>query len=277
MKKIALKLLVFGVAISMTSCGLMKGSKGTELRLNMEKGETVQFETKMTMNFFNDAGLTDQMMAMDFTIYNDYEIMDKDAEGNHTVKYKVSRVIMNQNVSGMDMSYDSDNPDAGGPMGAAIGDQLGDLINNPITLKVNNLGRVTEMPETEVPGQLSFDQLTKGLFFQLPQEEITVGKTWTEEMNSEGASSTGLTFNSIHTVEEINGSEVVIKTVVDKESVDLDVEGAEGTELDLEQSGKNIIDKKTGRIVSSTTSQTMQMQSPQGEMFIVNVINVTSK
>ena len=57
-----------------------------------------------------------------------------------------------------------------------------------------------------------------------------------------------------------------------------DAEASEVKDMNLKMGGKMTFDKKTGRIISSTLSQTVSGSDPQqGEFFMVTSITQTSK
>jgi hypothetical protein len=246
--------------------------KGTQLRLDLPVGKLIKMSCIMNMNYFSDAQLSQKVMSMKMTIDNEYKVLEKTNEGIHTVEFSITRIQMNQSMGGMEMKYDSSNPDNSNPMSQAIAAQLGDVLNVKYIAKINAMGKMVEAPES-VAGQVSPEQMMEYLFMDFPEENIRKGYTWKQE------SSQNMSGITTQMTSEMKVTEVTSKVVTVKQKLlpgtKIEGEALANADLDIKQSAVLKIDKKTGQAKSGKFSASLKMQDPQaGEIFIVTTTSV---
>jgi len=242
---------------------------GVELKLDLEKGKTYSFKTTSDIQYFSDATLTEKIMSMNMSMEMSQKVLEKTSDGIHTLELTITRIIVDQSMGGMQVSYDSNNKTEAGSMAEMMAKQFGSILNNPITVKVNAHGEVIEKP-AETPGQaMSLASLADELFFTLPKEEISKGSTWeiTKEQESIGTDIV-LDFK----VTDISKKEILVDFKSENDKVATGEEGS--SDVDMKTEGKLKFDPKTGLIRSNKTNQTIKGNSPQmGEFFMVTSIN----
>ncbi len=241
--------------------------KGVTLRLDLPVGEKTQMEAKMKMNFFSDEKLSEKMISMDVSASSEYTVTSK-TDGIHTIEYVVTRLKLDQEMMGMQISYDSDNPEAGGPMAQQVASQMGGVLNEKITFKVNARGEVVEEPEMTADGMVIMSQFSRQLFVEFPEEEITQGQTWTKEVDQE-ANGQKVTMKMDFTAEEVTSKQVKLKMKIVPSSFKMEGEGTENVEMNM--SGDATFDLKTGKMLLTRNNTTSKIPNPQtgGEMFMV--------
>ena len=167
----------------------------------------------------------------------------------------------------MSISYDSKDPEAGGPMGAMIGQQLDPILNKPTTIKVDNMGK-TSSDESEEGQVMSIAGIAQQLFLEMPEKEIKEGSSWTQKQD---VPTTGQQMEVIFKVVEMSKKEVNISYDFNQDKMDL---GEEAGQADIKSKGKALLNPKTGRLIENSLNQTIKGSNPQmgGEFFMVNSI-----
>ncbi|HAD96182.1 MAG TPA: hypothetical protein DCG19_02190 [Cryomorphaceae bacterium] len=275
MKKIAFSILsVFAFTAVMAE---ETAPKGTLLRLNLDKGAEHTIVTDMKITSFTDASLQEEAFKMETTSSLNYKVMDKSAEGIHTIEASITSLTARQSAQGMEIFYDSNDPETSQGMGAMVAQQFEPILNKKITFKVNSMGEVVEKPTETAEGPINMADFVDNLFMKMPKQEISKNDTWKEENSGSGMAPFELSLN--YKVDEITRDEVIISTSAGKEDLKMeDAEASEVKDMNLKMGGKMTFDKKTGRIISSTLSQTVSGSDPQqGEFFMVTSITQTSK
>ncbi len=231
---------------------------GVELKLNLEKGKTYNFKSTADIQYFADATLTQKMMSMKVMMEMSQKVADKSRDGIHTIEIEITRIVVNQEASGMTVDYDSDNPDPSNPMTAMIEQQFNGLLNSPATIKVNQQGQIIEKPE-ETGQPVSIASVVNNLFVELPKEQISKGYSWTDTKAVQG---TEATLNL--TVSDITKKQVMVSL----KSANSEI--LEGENLEAETNGNITFDRKSGIALMSISNSTVKGSSPQtGEFFMV--------
>lgn len=115
------------------------------LSLNVKKGdkynihEVVNQQTTMTLN--NQDIKTNQIMDMNFIM----DVIDVDTNKNVTIDYKYDSIKISSETAGVEVKYDSINPDSTNPMDSIYGSILG----KGFTLKLDSKGQVLELKGVE--------------------------------------------------------------------------------------------------------------------------------
>jgi len=218
MKKIFLVLIGFAF-ISLESCkNAPELSPGEELsietvtssedgvgdkvliRLKPEVGDVQK--TLMTIAMESTGA---QTMKMNMRVNMDVSVSGK--EGNvydYALKYK--SIKMDMNAGGMEMNYDSEAKEQTG-MGGMIHEQMKPFFENPMTMKMDERGKVTEF---KLPGNLSAQQMGDmgSMSIPMPEEAVGVGDSWTATRAMDGTGSLKMKM----TVEKITVDDVIIGT-----------------------------------------------------------------
>lgn len=252
---------------------LVKGviAKETLLRLDLKKGQKYTMINSMDMTYFSDASLTTKVMAINFDITMVYTIVDKTDDGVHSIEATITAIKGTQNVSGMNLSYDSENPEAGGPMGAMLGEQLKPILNKVTAFKVNEFGEMVVKPKPEESSQmLSAEALLGQLFLELPRKEIKEKDTWTKTQSVNMVDGQDIKVN--YTADEISKKEIKLSYSLDESSID---GGDQVQDLKVESKGNVVFDRKNGRVLSNILNQSAKGKNPQmGEFFMVSIMKL---
>ena len=266
MKK-ALSLIVVTQAFLLLSGCSSLFMKSDPLTLNLEQGSTHNLVQETNVQAFSDATMTDEVMNMKMTIMVDYTVSKVAENGNLTVDAKVSAVKLKQNMSGMGMNYDSQNPDSTDENGEMASEHFDPIINQMVIVNLDKYGEIIkdENAEPAVPGT-NPESLIKQVFSKLPGCELKVGAIWIQEMDSTSTVEAPM----IYTVESVDKDKVSFTFTIDKsKSKDTDAIS------DLQSGGKAIYNRKTGKLIETTNNSTMKGNSPQmGEFYMVSTTSI---
>lgn len=170
-------------------------------------------------------------MNVDMSSKMDMKVVNKeDSVFTYEMRYKSMKMKVQAGV--MEMEYDSDSKDQG-PMGSILGEQMKGLLENPIFMKMTEMGNVLEF---KLPGNFTSDQTGDlgSVMLPLPKEAVGTGDSWTAERPLEGLGK----MNMKMTVEKITVDFVQIKTT----GVLTTGDGSKATDFD----GLYKLDRKTG-------------------------------
>lgn len=246
----------------------------TTLRLNLKKGSRYEIVSNSKMDYFTDASLSEKVLNMDWNVAISMEVMDKTAEGVHTIKAEITRINANQSAGGMTMSYDSENASEDDPMAAMLAQQFDPLIKHPITLTVDQLGKIIEVAgEEKEGGMVSLSSIAQNFFMELPENPVEEGDKWQQEQEIEMSNTK---INLDYSTVKISGNTVELAYHADEKSITTEAKELDGFQIKLK--GNSTFDKKTGMMVSATQNTTMKGSDPQmGEFFMVTTTDQSAK
>jgi hypothetical protein len=195
-------LIILSVLILFSYSMSIAGDTPLNLELNLEPGTsyklTMEINQVSTMIIDSRKQVTDQKIIMEY----DYDIKERNADGNMRISARYSRIKINSNMGPQRIDYDSDNPpDYYEP--STIGFKA--IIGSEVELKINADGEILEisgideiidnilaeanLPETkykarfedDIRNQFGYDA-TKDAFEQItgffPEESVAVGDKW---------------------------------------------------------------------------------------------------
>jgi hypothetical protein len=218
----------------------LNGNENVLLRLNLAAGTQYSIVSDVNSNM-EGAGITaNSVITMDFNI-------DVKSVENDTTKMEAvyNRIQMSMKSPMSDMTYDSEKPDeTTGPVASIMKDKFGGIVGNVLSFNSNKRAQIvealdfTEMLGEDDSGKEQKDQMNQTfhqLFIEYPEEEVTVGSTWTVSNEEYGASKT------TYTVTEIEDDVVVL-------SIAGEMGGDSGMGGDMEgtSTGSLTVDRSTG-------------------------------
>lgn len=187
------------------------------IRLKPKVGD----EQKMMVNMKLEPDESDEM-NVDMTSKVDMKVVNKeDSVFTYEMRYRSMKIKVQAGV--MEMEYDSDSKEQGG-MGSILGEQMKGLLENPVFMKMTEMGNVLEF---KLPGNFSSEQTGDlgSVTIPLPKEAVGIGDSWTAERPLQGLGK----MNMKMTVEKITVDFVQIKTngvlTMDSEQKTTDFDG----------------------------------------------------
>lgn len=208
MKKTFLILSVCAMIFN-TSCSKTPDGAVGEQSIESAEGDKVLIRIKpkvgdsqkalMTMDMSSEGG---QALAMNMSMSMDMKVTDfTDAVYTYEVKY--DKIKMDMDAGGMQMNYDSSLKEQTG-MGAMMHEQMKGLLEKPLSMKMNERGKITEF---NMPGLDGNQQMDMGsLTLPLPEGPVGVGDSWTDERPIPGSGNMKMNM----TVEKITVDDIII-------------------------------------------------------------------
>ena len=173
------------------------------IRLKPKVGDTQK--TVMTMDMSSSGA---QAMSMKMNANMDVKVTGKE-EAVYNYELKYNSLKMDMNAGGMEISYDSQAKEQTG-MGAMMHEQMKPFFDNPMSMKMDERGKVTEF---KLPGNMSAQQMGDmgSMSIPLPEGPVGEGDTWTADRTMDGTGKMNMNMK----VEKITVDDVIIGTTGD--------------------------------------------------------------
>ncbi|MDA3943919.1 MAG: DUF6263 family protein [Bacteroidetes bacterium] len=251
----ALLLLVFSmIFLSFTP------KKTIRLKYDFNSGDKFKLEIRTQQNISMNMGGQSMVIKQNITLNQSAEILSVSDEGNTNFEISYDRIRFNQNAMGMEVNWDSDQPDAGKDdiMVQQISAQMQQAIDKKVNATIDEFGNPIANNNSEVMGSTNVSGFEMGMLIVFPDYEVGQGDSW--EVSTQPDPNSDFVINSVYTLDEIKGKVAVI-------SYEGTITGSEmnGTEAKLSGSisGKAEINTKTGWLEKATTMQTLEMEMQQ--------------
>ena len=243
--------------VALTTLSFM-GKDGVTLRLKPQQGKACTITTKANMMIMME--VQGQTMNMSQNMETQQSFTAKETNDAQSVfETQIEAVKMSISQMGMKLEYDSEHPEKTNPMLAGQTQEIEKHLKKPATVTYDVMGNVIDSLDLEM------SQLGAAIV-ELPEEEVTVGSTWT--------------FNK---KQEVSGTEMNTKmtytvTAISKKSVDVDIIGnVESTDVTGNYTGTASINPQTGLIIQSTTKSNLSMtMNEQGMSIPMTIVGTTT-
>ena len=246
------------VLVALATLSFM-GKEGVTLRLQPKQGQTYTATSKANMMTMME--VQGQTMSMTQVMETRQAFTAKEVSDTQSViESQVEAIKMTISQMGMKFEYDSENPEKTSPMLAGQTQELEKSLKKPMTSTYNALGKHIESND-----ELEMSQMSN-IILELPEEELSVGSTWTSE-KEQSVSGSDIKVNMKYTV-----------TAISKKSVDIDFSGTvDSAEASGSYNGSASINPQTGLVMSSTTKSNLSLTvSEQGMSIPVTIVGTTT-
>jgi hypothetical protein len=246
-----------GLVFLLLAATMTLSAQTVSRKVALTKGQQLEQLNQVDVNITQEVSGQMMEIKMKSTITNLVEVKDQTPNG-FAVSNTVKRVLMNMNMMGQDMNFDSDKKeDMEGQMGQAYKDKVG----KPRDYSLSKDGIVTEVKGAEVKaaGEGMMDNMMNGVLadekvgssfnalVNIPVKGIKVGETWSDS-TSEGGAKTFTTY----TLKELRGDSGIV-TLNSDMSISREIE-QQGMTMQLDMKGNTIgeysFDPATGVIRS---------------------------
>lgn len=269
------------------SCKTGGSGEGVLLKLNLQEGKTYE----CTLITDSEAEVMGMSVPTDLKIYYTSTV-ESVSENEFVLASTYNRFTLDQEIPMQGkVSYDSDNPDAGGGMMAETYNKaFGGMIGKSLKTTMDETGKVVKTEgmddlagsgaEQQMTQQADLGAQMSAMSAIFPEKEIKEGDTWTG--SSKGTSQVPIIMNNTYTVKEITSSEVIIEL---EGKVDLDEEAdlpsqVGSVEVTGDVSGTMTVDRKTGWTKKVEMQQDMDIKMTQMggmPMKVKSTITLTTK
>jgi predicted DNA binding CopG/RHH family protein len=245
------------VLVALTTLSFM-AKDGVTLRLKPQQGKTYTLTSKANMMTMME--VQGQSMSMSQVMEFRQTFTPKEVSDNQSViETQLEAIKMNVSQMGMKLEYDSEHPEKTSPMLAGQTQEMEKYLKKPTNITYDALGHVIDSIELEM-NQLSAATI------EFPEEELTVGSSWTFDKTQE-ISSTEMSTKMTYTV-----------TAISKKSIDVEISGnIESTEASGTYTGTASINPQTGLIIQSSTKSNISMTlNEQGMSIPMTMVGTTT-
>lgn len=241
--------------------------KTVELKYNLKKDQQFNFSAKSTQTSTVSAG--GQNMVINQVIDMTQNVLVTEAsEKEYSMNFNVNRIVFNQKMMGMEINWDSDNPDNSNPMTQQIAEQMGKYINNPMTTVIDSKGKILSSKDNNEELVQSNISGLESMIVAYPEGEIEQGHTWQSSLSPVKDSDYQMVIN--YTLEKIKSKTVEVSYTG---TVTATTIAGQANKVNGTINGKYEIDIATGFFISGTTQQQMSMETEQEGMTINMTLN----
>ncbi len=230
--------------------------KSIELAYKLKKDQVfnITMETSQTIHM--------EMMGQEMTINQDIklfqkaEVLEVDADGNHTLSFSFRRIILDQDAMGMQVRFDSDNIEgADNPMAQQMAATMGQVIDKSVISTIDRFGNSLSTNVDEVLPNGAISGAETGMMAIFPGRSVKPGDSWEVETKMDMQSD--MAFINTFTLDEIKNQKAYIS--FEGKVSGSQVEG-KTAEVDGSTTGQLIADLETGWTQSATIRQDMVME-----------------
>jgi hypothetical protein len=170
------------------------------IRLKPQVGDVQKMMVTMDLN-----SMGKQEMKSNIRLNMDMKVTAKDADV-YTYQVNYGSLKAKMNMGAMEINYDSDEKEHTGA-GAYIHQSMQKLLENPMEMKMNDRGEISEF---KMPTETGNEQMNNMSSFSipLPKEAVGIGDSWSSVRHIENFGDLKMTME----VEKITVDDVVIKT-----------------------------------------------------------------
>jgi predicted DNA binding CopG/RHH family protein len=254
MKRLSLIAIVMVFALTALS---FTAGKGVSLRLKPNQNKTYVIESKSNQTTLMK--VQSQTMRMSQTIEARQTFITKEVSENKVVvETQLEAIKFNMSQMGMNLTYDSENPQSTSPMLANQASEFDKLINKPTLVSYDELGH------NEDPADIDMNQLSN-IIIELPEEELNVGSTWTC-VKTQDISEYSINVNMTYTV-----------TGISKKSVEVSFVGTvDAQEITGTYEGTASISPVTGLVMSCSVKNNISLTVSEQGMTLPVTVSGTS-
>lgn len=261
MKKRILLLMMIMTAISINA-------KDIKLSYKLEKGQ------KYTLQINNRQNISMNMMGQSMTLNQNANITqfvtvaDKTAEG-YTLELKYDHIVFKQNAMGMELQFDSKNPDNNNPMVAQLAETFKKSLENTITAVIDQRGMPLSNNAKEVVGNNNLSGFESGMMVVYPEHSLKAGQSWDIQLKPDPASD--FVINSTYKLESVKGN--VARISYSGTITGTEIMGA-NAKVNGTLNGNMEVNTVSGWVIKAGINQTIEMEVEESGMKIPMTISV---
>lgn len=268
---------LFFVIIILLLTTNVNSQKAYQLSYKLEKGQHFELEIKnnqnISMNMQGQTMVLQQQMIMN----QQMTVSETDSVNNKDLELTYTSLWFKQNAMGMEVIWDSKNPDTTNPIATQIGQALGKIIGSPIHVIIDQYGNPIKLTKQSDGGKgANLAGFESGMMVVYSDKKVKEGDSWQTKLQPDPASD--FIIESTYKLEEVKGKKAVIgfegkitgTTIMGEKAV------INGT-----VTGSSTIDIQTGWVLTASITQKLEMEMEQQGMKLPmqmsSFIELTSK
>ena len=251
--------------------------KSVTLKYDVKAGDKYEYKLEIDQDIVFDAG--GQTMALDQLMnFRMTSNIDEKTGNEYIISTTVDAIKMTQSIFGMQITYDSEDPNSmQNPMAAKIGEEMNNIIGSDYTMTMDEKGHVTNVDASDVSNDELINNISSGSNFAIYKEgSVSVGETWDGDVtpldNSDMKVAMKYTLLKVSSKEALLG----LNGTITANSIDDQEMKMNGT-----MTGEMTVDVNTGWLIESVLNQEIELDIEQnGQKFpatISGTVTTTSE
>lgn len=242
--------------------------KSVELKYDVNQGDKYEYKLHIDQDIVFDAG--GQTMAldqlMDFRMTSN---IDERSGEEFIISTSIDAIKMTQSIFGMQITYDSEDPNTmQNPMAAKIGEEMNHIIGSDYTMTMDDKGHVTNVDASDVSNDELINNISSGSNFAIYKEgTVSVGESW--EGDVEPLENSDMKVQMIYTLLKVSGKEATLglNGNISSNKIDDQEMRMEGT-----MKGEMRVDINSGWLIESVLNQEIELDIEQnGQKFPASI------
>lgn len=264
-----IKLVLLTIVLTILSGHFTYAQKEIKLSYHLKKDQKFELEIKNNQTITMSMSGQSMVLKQNLTMVQNVLVGDIDADQNQTLELTYQNILFKQNAMGMEVIWDSENPDTTNPVNAQIGASLGKMIKKPIIIVIDEKGNPISLDKESLDNsQTSLTGFESGMMVVYPDNKVAIGESWTTSLKPDPKSD--FVIESTYTLDELKGNTAKI-------SFNGTIKGSqlmgEKANIDGSITGKTEVDTRTGWVSKASVNQQLEMEMEQGGMQIPMKMN----
>ncbi len=254
-------LLVFSILILSGSFNGVVAQKSIELKYNLKVNDQFSVVSQIEQTIQFDANGQKIALDQDMTFYTTSHI-DSVKNDLITQRTTFNRIVMNQQIFGMEINYDSDDSTTfNSPMGPEFAEQMNKLINASVISVMNDRGQIKDVDLSALgdAGETPSSVTTGNNYAVYPDHKVKVGESWESEL--ETTEEAEMVIKMVYTLKKATRKEALLDMKGDL-SANITNPDAPGN-LSGTITGTMTVDSKTGMVKVSSIQMDMTLDIEQ--------------
>jgi len=251
--------------------------KSVTLKYDVNAGDKYEYKLEIDQDIVFDAG--GQTMALDQLMnFRMTSNIDEKTGNEYKISTTVDAIKMTQSIFGMQITYDSEDPNTmQNPMAAKIGEEMNNIIGSDYTMTMDEKGHVTNVDASDVSNDELINNISSGSNFAIYKEgSVSVGETWDGDVTP--MENSDMKVSMQYTLLKVSGKEALLglNGTITANSIDDQEMKMNGT-----MTGEMTVNVNTGWLIESVLNQEIELDIEQnGQKFpatISGTVTTTSE
>ena len=243
---------------------LVYAGKEIKLAYNLQQGQKYSLEIKNNQTISMTMSGQSMVLKQHMEMIQDVLVKEVNEQNHQQLDLTYSRIVFKQNAMGMEVSWDSQNPDTTNALNMQIGQAMSKMIGTPTEIVIDEKGNPLSLNKAGNAAQsANLAGFESGMMVVYPSEVLKTGDKWSTKLQPDPKSD--FVIESSYTLDEIKGKTAVI-------SFNGTISGSqimgEKAVISGTISGISEVDIKTGWLLNAAVNQKLEMEMEQQGMSI---------
>ena len=243
---------------------LVYAGKEIKLAYNLQQGQKYSLEIKNNQTISMTMSGQSMVLKQHMEMIQDVLVKEVNEQNHQQLDLTYSRIVFKQNAMGMEVSWDSQNPDTTNALNMQIGQAMSKMIGTPTEIVIDEKGNPLSLNKAGNAAQsANLAGFESGMMVVYPSEVLKTGDKWSTKLQPDPKSD--FVIESSYTLDEIKGKTAVI-------SFNGTISGSqimgEKAVISGTISGTSEVDIKTGWLLNAAVNQKLEMEMEQQGMRI---------